>query len=120
MAKPGDQMAEGTVGRARLWASDANREQVIDTLKAAFVQGRLTKDEFELRVGQTLVSRTCAELAAVTADIPGGLIGTQLTPKRAQARAAGNRRSSRAYARSRQSFLRPARRWPLSPAQARH
>ena len=90
MAKPGDQMAEGTVGPGRLWASDANREQVIDTLKAAFVQGRLTKDEFELRVGQTLVSRTYAELVAVTADIPGGLIGTQLTPKRAQARAAGN------------------------------
>jgi hypothetical protein len=92
MAKPGDQVAGGTVGRGHLLASHADREQVIDTLKAAFVQGLLTKDEFDLRVGQTLGSRTYAELAAVTADIPGGLIGAQLPPKRAQAqaRAAGN------------------------------
>ena len=92
MAKPGDQMAGGAVGRGRLLASHADREQVIDTLKAAFVQGLLTKDEFDLRVGQTLGSRTYAELAAVTADIPGRPIGAQLPPKRAQAqaRAAGN------------------------------
>ena len=51
-------------------ASHADRERVIDVLKAAFVQGRLAKDEFDLRVGQTLASRTCAELAALTADIP--------------------------------------------------
>ena len=91
MAKPSDQMVGGTVGRGRLLASHADREQVIDTLKAAFVQGLLTKDEFDLRVGQTLGSRTYAELA-VTADIPGGPIGAQLPPKRAQvqARAAGN------------------------------
>ena len=92
MAKPGDQMAGGTVGRGRLLASHNDREQVIDTLKAAFVQGLLTKDEFDLRVGRTLGSRTYAELAGVTADIPRGLIGAQLPPKRAQAqvRAAGN------------------------------
>jgi len=90
MAKPGDQMAAGAVGRGRLLASHADREQVIDTLKAAFVQGLLTKDEFDLRVGQTLGSRTYAELAAVTADIPGRLIGAQLPPKCIQARAAGN------------------------------
>jgi hypothetical protein len=93
MAKPGDQTAAGAVGRGSFLASHADREQVIDTLKAAFVQGLLTKDEFDLRVGQTLGSRTYAELgAAVTADIPGRLIGAQLPPKRAQARAraAGN------------------------------
>jgi Domain of unknown function (DUF1707) len=56
----------------RLRASHADREQVIGSLKAAFVQGRLDKDEFDLRVGQALASRTYAELAAVTADIPAG------------------------------------------------
>jgi hypothetical protein len=92
MAKPGDQLAGGRVGRGRLLASHADREQVIEKLKAAFVQGLLTKDEFDLRVGQTLGSRTYAELAGVTADIPRGLIGAQLPPKpaQAQARAAGN------------------------------
>jgi Domain of unknown function (DUF1707) len=92
MAKPGDHMAGGTAGRGGLLASDADREQVVDSLKSTFVQGWLTKDEFDLRVGQTLGSRTYAELAAVTADIPRRLIGAQLPPKRiqAQTRAAGN------------------------------
>jgi len=43
---------------------------VIDVLKAAFVQGRLTMDELDVRVGQTLASRTCADLTALTADLP--------------------------------------------------
>jgi hypothetical protein len=92
MALLGGQMARNTVGHGRLLASDADRERVIDTLKVAFVQGLLTKDELDLRVGQTLGSRTYAELAAVTADIPERPITAQLPPKRAQvqARAAGN------------------------------
>ena len=71
MAGPGDGIAAGGCGRLR--ASHADREQVIGTLKAGFVQGRLAKDEFDLRVGQTFASRTYAELAAVTADLPAGL-----------------------------------------------
>jgi Domain of unknown function (DUF1707) len=35
----------------RLRASDADREQAISVLKAAFAQGRLTKGEFDARVG---------------------------------------------------------------------
>jgi hypothetical protein len=52
------------------------------------VQGRPTKDEFDMRVSQTLASRTYAELAAVTADIPAGLIGAQSPRKPARARPA--------------------------------
>jgi Domain of unknown function (DUF1707) len=59
----------------RLRASQVDREQVISALKAAFVQGRLAKDEFDARVGQALASRTHAELAAITADIPAGPTG---------------------------------------------
>jgi hypothetical protein len=77
MAEPGDEIAAGAGGRNHLRASNADREQVIGLLKSAFVQGRLTKDEFDLRVGRALTSRTCAELAALTADIPAGLIGAQ-------------------------------------------
>ena len=63
--------ADETAGaRGQLRAAHADREQAIDVLKAAFVQGRLTKDEFDLRVGQALASRTYADLAALTADIP--------------------------------------------------
>jgi putative transcriptional regulator len=57
-------------GRGHLRASYADREQAIDMLKAAFAQGRLAKDEFEVRVGQAFAARTHAQLAAVTADIP--------------------------------------------------
>ena len=71
MAGPGGETGAG--GRGRLRASHADREQVIGTLKAAFVQGRLEKDEFDLRVGQTFASRTYAQLARVTADLPAGL-----------------------------------------------
>jgi Domain of unknown function (DUF1707) len=73
MAGPGNEIAAGTGGRGHLRASHADREQVIGTLKAAFVQGRLVKDEFDLRVGQALAPRTYAELAALTADLPAGL-----------------------------------------------
>ena len=46
----------------------AGSEQVIAALKAAYVQGRLTKEEFDLRVGQALAMY--AQLDALTADIP--------------------------------------------------
>jgi hypothetical protein len=78
--EPGAQAAT-----AGLRASRADRERVIDLLKAAFVQGRLDRDEFDARIGQAVASRTYGELAAVTADIPAELIGAP--PRRAPARA---------------------------------
>ena len=83
-ANPGDEMAASAAGRGAVRASRAEREQVIDVLKAAFVQGLLTKDELDVRVGQTLEPRTYAELDALTADIPAGLVAAQ--PQRAAAR----------------------------------
>ena len=68
--EPGDQMAAAAAG-GRLRASDADREQVIDTLKAVLcrqaVQGRASRAG-----GPTFASRTYAELAALTADLPLG------------------------------------------------
>jgi DUF1707 SHOCT-like domain len=85
MAEPGDEVAAGADGCGRLRASHADREQVVGTLKAAFVQGMLAKDEFDLRVGQAFGSRTYAELAALTADLPAGLIAARPSgPARAQ------------------------------------
>jgi hypothetical protein len=80
-------MAGATAGRGRLRASHADREHVIDVLKTAFVQGRLSKEEFDMRVGQTFASRTYAELAALTADIPARLSGAR--PLRGPARTQG-------------------------------
>jgi len=64
------------------------REQVIAALKAAFVQGRLTKDEFDHRVSRALAMY--AELDALTADIPGAPPAVK-----AQAQPAAKRRTRR-------------------------
>ena len=67
MTGPADEIA---AGQGRWRASHADREQVVGTLKAAFVQGRLTADELNERVGQALAARTYADLAALTTDLP--------------------------------------------------
>ena len=58
-----------------------DRDHAIDVLKVAFVQGRLSMDEFDARIGQVLTSRTQAELATVTDDIPAGLAGVRRPPR---------------------------------------
>jgi hypothetical protein len=75
VVEPGDEIAADVGGGSHLIASQAGREQVLGALKAAFVQGRLTKDEFDQRVGQALA--TYAELDALIADIPAGPIEPQ-------------------------------------------
>jgi Domain of unknown function (DUF1707) len=68
MTGPGDEMAAAGPGDMR--ASHADRERVIDTVKAAFARGQLTAGELDARVGQALTARTYTELAAVTLSIP--------------------------------------------------
>jgi hypothetical protein len=51
-------------------ASEGDREQAAEVLKVAFVERRLAKDEFDLRVGEVLAALTYADLDALTADIP--------------------------------------------------
>ena len=70
MAETGDEMAGDQLGHVHLRASHADRERIVGVLKTAFVQGRLTKDEFDARLGQALSSRTNAELASLIFDLP--------------------------------------------------
>lgn len=94
MAELPDQGPAAT-GHGGLRASRADRERVIGTLKAAFVQGHLDQDEFGLRVNQVLASRTHAELAVITADLPAGLTDdapSRPAPLASPARAPGERR----------------------------
>ena len=74
-AGSGEQQAAAEARRGRLRALYGEREQVIDTLKAAFVQDRPTKDEFDARVSHALAARTYADLTTVTVDLPPGLAG---------------------------------------------
>ncbi len=62
---PWDPLAAAASGHMR--ASDADRDRVVDALKAAYVYGLLTREELAARTGQALAARTYAELTAVTA-----------------------------------------------------
>lgn len=84
-AEPGQGMIAGGHGSAR--ASDADRERAIDVLKAAFAEGRLTREEHSERVRRAYRSRTYAQLAELSADLPAGPLGT-LPPQPAGASAA--------------------------------
>ncbi len=86
MPEPRDHM-RAAPGRGHLRACHADREQVIGVLKAAFVQGRLDKDELTARVGQALAARTYAGLAALIADLPAGLAAAEPSYQPARARA---------------------------------
>lgn len=53
-------------------AASTDRERTIDVLKAAYGEGRLTKEEFDARSARVLAARTYADLAAIVADLPVG------------------------------------------------
>jgi len=109
--QPGDDATAGNAGRGHLRASHDDRERVIGTLKAAYVQGMLGKDELDARVGQAFASRTHAELAALTADLPAGLAVTQ---PRKPAPARGKARVLRAGAVLTAATALYAAMWPLA------
>jgi hypothetical protein len=73
MSGRSDAIPANSESRSHLRASHADRDQVLSVLKTAFVQGMLTKHEFDERIGQAIASRTYADLAALTVDIPAGL-----------------------------------------------
>ena len=81
---PGDELE--AAGRGHLRASHADREQMIEVLKAAFIRGRLAKEDFDVRVGQVLASRTYTDLAVATA-LPAGAAASQPPQTRSRARA---------------------------------
>lgn len=54
-----------------LRASHDDRDRVVDTLRTAGGDGRLTAEELDDRVERALSARTRGELAALVADLPG-------------------------------------------------
>jgi hypothetical protein len=71
-AVPGPRRSSPAVPPEHLRAGDADRELVLERLRAAQAEGRLDLDEFDERVTATLAARTYGELATLTADLPGG------------------------------------------------
>jgi hypothetical protein len=57
--------------RKQLRASHEDRDEVVEQLRMAAGDGRLTADELGQRLEVALTARTYGELAALTADLPG-------------------------------------------------
>jgi hypothetical protein len=51
-------------------ASDQERESVVDVLRDAYTDGRLTLDEFEERTSAAYAAKMRADLRELTADLP--------------------------------------------------
>ena len=65
-------------GQPGMLASAADRDRTIDVLKAAYGEGRLTKDEFDARSARTMAARRYGDLAAIVADLPAGPLGPMI------------------------------------------
>src|ERR1700685_2745254 len=68
-------------------ASDSDRQQVVDRLRAAVGDGRLTMDEYMDRMESAYRAVTLADLGPLCADLPPG----GLAPATAAAAPAGGR-----------------------------
>jgi hypothetical protein len=55
-------------------ASHEDRDRVVDVLRVAAGDGRLTADELDERVERALTARTYGELAALTRDLPAARV----------------------------------------------
>jgi hypothetical protein len=93
---PADEAA-GTGRYGSVRASHADRDRVVDLLKTAFVQGRLAKDEFDLRLSRVLTSRTYADLDALLLTSPPRCSdpSSRSRPGKQRPRRPGNRRKGR-------------------------
>jgi hypothetical protein len=74
-------------GGSYLRASHADREHAIDVLKNGFAEGRLTKEEYDVRAGRAFAARTVGDLTAITADLPDGVPRAPVWPASASTNA---------------------------------
>lgn len=91
---------------AEVRASDAEREQVVELLRQASTEGRLTLEELVERSDAAYTAKTRGELARLTRDLPG------LTPGQAPVPASGQPSAS-PTARSTALVRRPSR-WAVA------
>ncbi|MFI1765111.1 DUF1707 domain-containing protein [Streptomyces sp. NPDC020800] len=77
--KPSSDDGAEDVNTGDLRASDADREQVVEILRDATGDGRLTAEEHDERVEAALKARFVSELAALTRDLPNSPV-EQHTP----------------------------------------
>jgi hypothetical protein len=56
----------------RIRASDADRDKVVDMLRGAYTEGRLSLEEFDERTTAAYAAKTWSALRELTADLPAG------------------------------------------------
>ncbi len=97
-------------------ASDRERQAVIDHLRAATGEGRLSLDEFTERVGLVVQARTSGDLVPVTADLPAvdqstGSDGSEVVPLGDRSTRTRRRRLVSVFGRARHAGV-----WEAEPA----
>jgi hypothetical protein len=66
-------------------ASDKERESVVDVLRDAYTEGRLTLEEFEERTSAAYASKTWSDLRELTGDLPvEPVLGADLLQRQSQ------------------------------------
>jgi hypothetical protein len=66
----GDRYPSAGSARGNMRAADADRDRVVEVLKLAYSEGRLSKDEYDGRVESALSARTYTDLDQVVTDLP--------------------------------------------------
>jgi uncharacterized protein DUF1707 len=74
---PGNRLVPAA-DQGALRASHADRDQIVELLRVAAGDGRLSPEELDQRLDLALTARTYAELAALVADLPS--VGTAGSP----------------------------------------
>lgn len=75
--EPGDGAVVPAPGPSALRASHADRDQIVEQLRVAAGDGRLSADELDERLELALTARTYADLAVLVADLPSaGMAGS--------------------------------------------
>lgn len=70
LADAGSAAGSGPSSGAAVLAADADRDRAVDALRAAFIEGRLTREEFGTRAGRALTARTHGELTTLLSGLP--------------------------------------------------
>jgi len=69
--------AQATSGEPAVRASDTERDQAAEILRAGYAEGRLTRAELDERTGAAYAAKTRANLRGLTSDLSGAISAQQ-------------------------------------------
>jgi hypothetical protein len=72
--------AQATSGEPAVRASDTERDQAAEILRAGYAEGRLTRAELDERTGAAYTAKTRADLSGLTSDLPAAISAQQAYP----------------------------------------